>query len=573
MKHGDVTNLSQSHMAEENNSHGSPHTPSFINNTFAPPFNSTGTFAESMQEGPPSHSQASSSHYQPSPINNQHEDARLFDDTPPRGLQPVQEIYQRTTAMDEADVQEMYNAWNELLLKDANGNITRHKARLVAKGYVQKKGIDFEEAFAPVARIETIRLILAMAAKGKWVVHHLDVKSAFLNGDLQEEVYVMQPKGFEVKGKESMVFKLHKALYGLRQAPRAWNTKLDRSLKDMGFSKCAQEQAVYKLHSPGSVLIVGIYVDDLIVTGSCEKDINEFKKKMKDVFEMSDLGKLSYYLGLEVTQTEGGITLKQGRYANKILEATGMSNCNAAKYPMEPKMQLHKDENGKDVNPTEYRKVVGSLRYLIHTRPDLSYSVGVVSKYMQSPKESHYAAVKHILRYLKNTIDYGIKYHGGGDGKLIGYSDSSFGSDLDDRRGTTGMAFYFSGNLITWCSQKQKTVALSSCEAEFMAATSAACQALWLRNLISELTGKEPQKVMLMIDNESAIALMKNPVFHGRSKHIDTKFHFIRECVERDQICVMHVSGELQKADTMTKALPRIKFCEMRGLIGVEELK
>ncbi|KAJ0936654.1 putative RNA-directed DNA polymerase [Helianthus annuus] len=398
--------------------------------------------------------------------------------------------------------------WVFKLKKNAEGKIIKHKAPLVAKGYVQKKGIDFEDAFAPVARIETIRLLLAVAAKESWVVHHMDVKSAFLNGELVEEVYVTQPTGFEIKGKEQMVYRLHKALYGLRQAPRAWNARLDRSLKEFGFSKCAHEQAVYKEN-----------------------------------------------------------------YANKILKLAGMTKCNAAKYPMEHKLRLVKDEKGKEVNPTEYRRVIGCLRYLIHTRPDLSYAVGVVSRFMQTPKESHLAAVKQILRYIKGTVGYGLMYQKGGDGKLQGYSDSSHGLNLQDRRGTTGVAFYYSGNLVTWSSQKQNTVALSSCEAEFMAATAAACQGLWLRNLVSNLMGRKAVKVKLLVDNESAIALMKNPVFHGRSKHIDIKYHFIRECVERGQISIEHISGELQKADILTKALPRIKFAEMRSLMGVEDRK
>ncbi|KAJ0491190.1 putative RNA-directed DNA polymerase [Helianthus annuus] len=463
--------------------------------------------------------------------------------------------------------------WVFKLKKDANGSVTKHKARLVAKGYVQQKGVDFDDVFAPVARLETIRLLLALAAKGNWLVHHLDVKSAFLNGELKEEVYVTQPSGFEVKGKEDMVYRLHKALYGLRQAPRAWNTKLDRSLKELGFSRCNQEQAVYKLRTSNSVIIVGVYVDDMIVTGSSEKDIAAFKQKMKTIFDMSDLGMLSYYLGIEVDQTHDGIIVKQEGYAIKVLKMAGMESCNEAKWPMDHKLKLTKDEKGKVVDATGYRRIIGSLRYLLHTRLDLSYSVGLVSRFMQSPKESHLAAVKQILRYLKGTTSYGLKYKRGGDGRLVGYSDSSHGTDREDCRSTTGTAFYFSGNLITWSSQKQKTVALSSCEAEFMAATSVACQALWLRSLLSELTGKETQKVLLLVDNESAIALMKNPVFHGRSKHIDTKFHFIRECVEREQIEVKHVSGELQKADTLTKALPRIKFDEMRSLVGVEDLK
>ncbi|KAD6453258.1 hypothetical protein E3N88_07963 [Mikania micrantha] len=463
--------------------------------------------------------------------------------------------------------------WVFKVKRDATGRVTKHKARLVAKGYVQQKGVDFEDAFAPVARMETIRLLLALAAKGNWVVHHLDVKSAFLNGELKEEVYVSQPSGFEVKGKEYMVYKLQKALYGLRQAPRAWNMKLDKSLKELGFTRCAHEQAVYKVRTSDAILIIGVYVDDLIVTGSSERKIADFKEKMKSIFEMSDLGKLSYYLGIEVDQKQDSILVKQESYALKILSQMGMQKCNEAKWPMDQKLQLTKDESGKDVNATDYRRVIGSLIYLINTRPDLSFSVGVASKFMQSPKESHQNVVKQILRYLKGTVSYGLKYRKGGDGQLVGYSDSSHGTDIEDRRGTTGMAFYLSGNLITWSSQKQKTVALSSCEAEFMAATSAACEALWLRNLVADLTGNEAQKVVLLVDNASAISLMKNPVFHSRSKHIDTKFHFIRECIERGQIEVKHVSGDLQKADMLTKALPRIKFCEMRSLIGIEDLK
>ncbi|GJU22231.1 putative RNA-directed DNA polymerase [Tanacetum coccineum] len=239
---------------------------------------------------------------------------------------------------------------------------------------------------------------------------------------------------------------------------------------------------------------------------------------------------------------------------------------------MDPKLQLTKDEGGKEVDPTKYRRIIGSLRYLINTRPDLSYSVGLVSKFMQSPRESHYAAVKKILRYLKGTTGYGLKYRKGGNGKICGYSDSSHASDIEDRRGTTRMVFYYSQNPVTWASHKQQTVALSSCEAEFMAATAAACQALWLRNMVSFLTGEEAQRVQLLVDNQSAIALMKNPVFHGRSKHIDTKYHFIREWVERDQVYVEHVSGDLQKADILTKALPRVKFAEMRRLIGAEDV-
>ncbi|XP_051151852.1 uncharacterized mitochondrial protein AtMg00810-like [Andrographis paniculata] len=312
------------------------------------------------------------------------------------------------------------------------------------------------------------------------------------------------------------------------------------------------------------LLIVGVYVDDLIVTGTSESLICTFKREIQNMFDTSDLGRLSYYLGIEVHQSEKGNTIDQSGYAKKILQTARMADCNPSKYPMEPKLHLSKDEEGVPTNAIEHRRLIGSLRYITHTRPDLGYSVGLVSRYMASPKESHYKAFKQILRYIKGTMSYGPFYHKGGNGRLHGYSDSSHGMDPDDRKGTTGMAFYFSGNLITWCLQKQRTVALSSYEAEFMAATSAACQALWLRNLLVDLTGWEAQRVKLYVDNKSAISLMKNPVFHGRSKHIDTKFHFIRECIEEGSIYIEHISGKEQKADILTKALPKLKFLEMR---------
>lgn len=462
--------------------------------------------------------------------------------------------------------------WVYKLKRDASGKIIKYKARLVAKGYVQQFGIDFDEVFAPVARMETVRLLLAHAAYKGWQVHHLDVKSAFLHGDLKEVVYVSQPEGFVKKGHEEKVYRLTKALYGLRQAPRAWNLKLDGTLKILGFKRCSKEQAIYTKHEGNELIIMGVYVDDLIVTSSCTKKIEEFKKQMEEKFEMSDLGLLSYYLGIEVKQTEKGITIKQEGYAKKILKETSLLECNPAKCPMDPGLKLSKDERGEPVDPTNYRRLVGCLRYLLNTRPDLSYAVGIASRYMQSPMVSHLVAVKQILRYVSGTTSYGLRYKRGGSHKIIGYSDSSHNTDTDDGKSTTGHIFYFGETPISWCSQKQNTVALSSCEAEFMAATSAACQAIWLRSLYGEIIGGEMQKILIWVDNKSAIALMKNPVFHGRSKHIDTRYHFIRECVENELVEIEYVSGDKQRADILTKALARVKFMEMRGLLGMEGL-
>ena len=462
--------------------------------------------------------------------------------------------------------------WIFKVKRNSDGSINKYKARLVAKGYIQRHGIDFDEVFAPVARIETVRFILSLAASKGWEVHHLDVKTAFLHGDLKEEVYVSQPEGFEVKGQEGKVYKLNKALYGLRQAPRAWNEKLNKVLGDLNFIKCAKEPALYRRQDKEHLLLVAVYVDDLLVTGTSLEMVIDFKRGMSARFEMSDLGKLTYYLGIEVNQHAGGITLKQERYAKKILEETRMQDCNMVHVPMDPSLNFSKACDEKRVDEKEYRRNVGCLRYLLHTRPDLSYSVGVMSRYMAEPRTSHEAAMKQILRYLQGTRTRGLTFKRGNNSKLSGYSDASHNVDNDDGRSTTGHIFYFLDSPITWCSQKQETVALSSCEAEFMAATEAAKQAIWLQDLLSEIIGKPCEKVVIYIDNKSAIALTKNPVFHGRSKHIHRRYHFIRECVDNNLIEVHHIAGSEQRADILTKALARIRFKEMRSLIGVEDL-
>lgn len=338
----------------------------------------------------------------------------------------------------------------------------------------------------------------------------MDVKSAFLNGELFEEVYVSQPDGFVKKGQEHKVYKLLKALYGLRQAPRAWYSRLNRCLKEMRFEKCPNEQAVYTRKDGDEFLIVGVYVDDLLVTGSSVSNILKFKAQMNKEFEMSDLGKLAYYLGIEVEQNGAFTELKQSAYARKLLEKANLLTCNPVKYPMEPRVQLHKDENGKLVDATKYRSLVGGLRYLVHTRPDIAYSVGVVSRYMEKPTTLHMGAVKRILRYVKGTLDYGLRYaKGKGNYILSGYSDSDFAGNLEDRKSTGGMAFYLNENLITWVSQKQKCVAISSCEAEFMAANAAACQCVWLRNLLRMITDLGPGPVIIYVDNKSTIDLSR----------------------------------------------------------------
>jgi hypothetical protein len=392
----------------------------------------------------------------------------------------------------------------------------------------------------------------------------MDVKTAFLNGDLQEEVYVKQVPGFSQPGQEHKVYLLHKALYGLHQAPRAWNQKLDEKLGVLGFIKCPSEHAIYCRGDGAEKLVVGVYVDDLIITGCSSNIIQNFKSQMSDVFKMSDLGVLSYYLGIEVKQDELGITISQERYANKILDQSGFADCNTCEVPMQTKLKLNRKSDSGCVDTTEYRSLVGKLRYLVNTRPDLAFSVGYVSRFMEEPHEEHLTAVKHILRFIAGTRDWGLFYpkRNGGKAKLMGFSDSDLAGDQDDRKSTSGVLFFLGDSPISWQSTKQKVVALSSCEAEYIAAATAACQAVWLARLLAEISGSAVSKPVLRVDNKSAISLIKNPVHHDRSKHIDTRFHLIREYANS-------IRTEEQLGDILTKPLGKLKFRELCMKIGL----
>lgn len=273
---------------------------------------------------------------------------------------------------------------------------------------------------------------------------------------------------------------------------------------------------------------------------------------------------------LKFEQEERCTKLKHSTYAKRLIEKAGLEDCNPSKYPMEMKTQLDKDEKGKPVNPTMFKSLVGGLRYLVHTRPDTAFSVGIVSRFMERPTVVYLAAVKRILCYVKGTVDYGLIYwKGAGNYILSGYSDSDLGGSIEGRRSTGGVPFYLNESLITWVSQKQRCVALSSCEAEFMAATVAACQGVWLRNFLTQVTDMKHFPVIIYVDNKSAIDLTKNPVFHGRSKHIDIRYHFIRECVERGDIIIKHVRREEQRADILTNAMSTVK----RSRLGVKKLQ
>ena len=376
--------------------------------------------------------------------------------------------------------------WIYKVKVNANGEIVRHKARLVAKGFLQKAGIDYGEVYTPVARIETVRLVVALATNEDWSLHQLDVKSAFLNGPLEEEVYVQQPIGFVQETDKHKVYKLNKALYGLKQAPRAWNKRIDKFFEGIGFMKCISEHGVYVKNTEGSKIIICLYVDDLLITGSNEECIESCKAELMKEFEMNDLGKLSYFLGIEFTQTKYGVIMHQTKYTRDLLKKFSMEQSNSAITPAETGMKLEHNPDEEGVDLAVYRSIVGSLTYLCNTRPDLSFSVGVVSRYMQDPKVSHLLAVKRIMRYLHETEQFGVLLSKGNE-ELVGYSDADWCGDITDRRSTVGYVFFLGKTPISWSSTKEPVVALSSCEAEYVAAFEVACQAIWLYSLLKEL--------------------------------------------------------------------------------------
>ena len=450
------------------------------------------------------------------------------------------------------------------------GEIDKHKARLVALGYAQKHKIDYTEVFAPVARWDTIRMVLALAANKGWYVYQLDVKSAFLHGELEEDVYVEQPKGYVKKEEERKVLKLKKALYGLKQAPRAWYSRIENYFLQEGFEKCQSEHTLFtKTEKERKLLIVSIYVDDLIFTGNDGLLIEEFKASMKREFDMTDLGRMKYFLGVEVIQTHEGIFISQRKYAHEILKKFGMECSNATKTPMVPGFKLTKDEGGTKVDSTQYKQMIGSLMYLTVSRPDLMYVMSLVSRYMDKPTELHMVVVKRILRYLRGTTELGIGYLKGVrvDG-VVAYSDSDYAGDLDDRRSTSGYVFMMGSGAVSWSSKKQAVVTLSTTEAEFISAAACACQVIWVQRVLKHL-GWEQECCVIYCDNCSTIKLSKNPVMHGRSKHIAIRYHFLRDLSKDGAVKLKYCATQDQIADIMTKPLKLDSYMKLRELLGV----
>jgi hypothetical protein len=418
----------------------------------------------------------------------------------------------------------------------------------------------------------TVRAIIAMAATKGWSLHQMDVKNAFLHGDLQEEVYMEQPPGYVDETHPNLVCRLKKALYGLKQAPRAWSDKIGQYLVTSGFQTSNANFSLYVKKTNHGIVVIVIYVDDLIITGDNNVDISDLKKLLKQKFEMKDLGELRYFLGIEVIQSPKGIWLLQRQYALNKLSEYGMTGCKPISIPLEQNVKLSADEGDLVEDTTMYRRIVGSLIYMTITRPNLSYAVGVVSQFMQTPRKPHLDAVRRILRYIKHTLHCGIFYEAKSQLQVHGYTYVDWVGNVLDRRSTSGFLFSFGSGAVSWSSKKQPTVALSSTEAEYRSAAIAACEVVWLQKLLSDLGLLVNAPVVIYCDNISSILLANNPVYHARTKHIEVHYHFIREKVLAKEIDLIHVNTENQVADIFTKALGTDKLKKFRKMLGVLEV-
>ncbi|GJW41853.1 retrovirus-related pol polyprotein from transposon TNT 1-94 [Tanacetum coccineum] len=407
--------------------------------------------------------------------------------------------------------------WIYKVKLDELGGILKNKARLVARGYRQEEGIDFEESFAPVARLEVVRIFLAFAAHMNMIVYQMDVKTAFLNGILREEVYVSQPDGFVDPDNPNHVYRLKKALYGLKQAPRAWYDLLSSFLLSQGFSKGTVDPTLF------------------------------ISRKGKDI--------------LLISQSPRGIFLNQSKYALESLKKYGMESCDPVDTPMVEKSKLDEDTQGKAVDPTHYRGMVGTLMYLTSSRPDLVYVVCMCARYQARPTEKHLHAVKRIFRYLRGTVNRGLWYSKDSAIALTAFADADHAGCQDTRRSTSGSMQLLGDRLVSWSSKRQKSAAISSTEAEYIALSGCCAQVLWMRSQLTDY-GLGFNKIPMYCDNKSAIALCCNNVQHSRSKHIDIRYHFIKEQVENGVVELYFVRTEYQLADIFTKALcrERIEF-------------
>ncbi|KAK9100306.1 hypothetical protein Scep_023736 [Stephania cephalantha] len=456
----------------------------------------------------------------------------------------------------------------------ADGTIEKYKARLVAKGYRQKEGLDYFDTYSPVSRITSIRMLISIAALYDMEIHQMDVKTSFLNGELEEEIYMDQPEGFVVKGQENKVCRLVKSLYGLKQAPKQWHEKFDHTMMANGFKINECDKCVYIKEMKNSFVIVCLYVDDMLIMSSSKDAIMSTKKMLNSSFDMKDLGLADVILGIQIKRNNEGYILTQSHYVEKILKRFNQFDCKPAPTPFDANYHLKKNSK-ESVCQLEYSQVIGSLMYLMNsTRPDIAYAVSKLSRYTSSPNDDHWTTLIRVLRYLKYTLNYGLVYT-----KyplvLEGYNDANWIFDNTETKSTSGYVITLGGAAISWKSTKQTCIARSTMESEFIALDKATEEAELLRNFLEDIPcwPKPVTVICIHCDSMAAQARAKNNIYNGKSRHIRRRHNTIRQLLTSGVISIDYVKSKENIADPLTKGLPRDQVKILSRGMGLQPIE
>ncbi|KAL2236391.1 UNVERIFIED_CONTAM: Retrovirus-related Pol polyprotein from transposon RE1 [Sesamum indicum] len=460
--------------------------------------------------------------------------------------------------------------WVYKVKLNPDGSVERYKARLVAKGYSQVEGVDYFDRFSPVAKVVTVRVFLTVATGSHWAIHQVDINNAFLHGFLEEDIYMEAPAGYDIPSGKCC--RLKRSLYGLKQASRQWNQELTNKLLQFGFAQSLNDYCLFIKGSGTSLIFLLVYVDDLLITGPSESLIQEVKMFLDTAFSIKDLGYAKYFLGLEIARSPSGTSVTQHKYIRDIVADAGFDQCKPAPTPLPLGLKLSSQSSPTLDDPEPFRRLVGRLLYLGFTRPDISCAAQQLSQFVHAPCQIHMDAALHLVRYLAGCPDLGLFIPTAVSSVLTAYCDADWASCVDTRRSLTGYCIFLGDALISWKTKKQSTVSRSTAEAEYRSLGATVCELQWLASLLQDFHINVSTPISLFCDNQAALHIVANPVFHERTKHLEIDCHLIRDKFKSGFILPSHIPGKLQLADVFTKSLPGPSFASFLSKLGLLSL-